>query len=474
VPPHRWLLRAAKQHAKIVLQSLVARAQHSPPAFAPERWQLAPLASGELALRGVSLAALLERWGSPLFVVDLAKIRDNAAMFQHVPAGAARGCEVFYSYKTNPVEGVLRALHAAGVGAEVISPYELWLARRLGVPPERIIYNGPGKSDASIREAVELGIEIINVNHREEIARVAGIARGMRRRARVGIRATSDDGWSAQFGIPIRDGRALAAFAEADADGALEVVGLHAHRGGMIRTEGELRWFVGSMLSFAEEVEGRLGRPLEILNFGGSLGLATVAHLEPRDRKLNQALHRDLPLPAAEGVLEIRRYVEVVLELVNAHYERLQRPRPRVFVEPGRAMTGDAQLLLASVLTTKEVDHARFAVLDAGINIAESVRSEFHQVFSVNRVGSSQALRVHTLVGPICSPGDTLYASIRLPELSPGDVLAVMDAGAYFVPFSTSFSFPRPAIVGVEHGDSFLLRRRETFEDLVRNDEGLP
>jgi diaminopimelate decarboxylase len=471
VPPFHRLLRASKQHAKSLLQTLVAHAQRSPPAFAPERWHLAADSAGRLALRGMSLDALLARWGSPLFVVDLAQLRDNAASFQHVPAGEKDGCEVFYSYKTNPVAGVLRTLHAAGVGAEVISPYELWLARRLGVLPERIIYNGPGKSDASIREAVELGIEIINVNHREEIERVGGIARALGKRVRIGIRVTTDDGWSAQFGTPVRDGRALAAFEEAAANDALDVVGLHAHRGGMIRTEGELRWFVGSMLSFVEQVEGRLGRPLEILNFGGSLGLATVDHLDPRDKKLNQALHRDLPLPAAEGVLEIQRYVEIVLELVSAHYRRLQRQRPRVFVEPGRAMTGDTQLLLASVLTTKEVDGARFAVLDAGINIAESVRSEFHQVFSVNHFGSADARRVHTLVGPICSPGDTLYASIRLPELKPGDTVAVMDAGAYFVPFSTSFSFPRPAIVGVEHGDSRLLRRRETFEDLVRNDE---
>jgi diaminopimelate decarboxylase len=469
VLPPRKLIRASKQHAKSLLRSVLTRSQGAPRAFPPARWHLEPDRTGGLSLRGVSLGGLLERWGSPLFVVDLETLRDNAAGFRAIPSGDERGCEVFYSYKTNPVEGVLRALHADGVGAEVISHYELWLARRLGVPPARIIYNGPGKSDESIREAIELGIEVINLNHREEIRRVATIARALGKRARVGLRIGTDDGWSAQFGTPVSGGRAFAAFEEARADDALEVVGVHAHRGGMIRTPGELTTFVGAVLSFVENVERELGLGLEILNFGGSLGLATVANLDARARKLNQAIHRDMPLPEAEGVLDIRSYVEQLLGLVNAHYRRLERPRPRVFVEPGRAMTASAQLLLASVLTTKALDATKFVVLDAGINIAESVRSEYHQVFCVNRFGAPDE-RVHSLVGPICSPGDTLYAAVRLPELSPGDSVAIMDAGAYFVPFSTSFSFPRPAIVGVDHGDSSVLRRRESFEDLVRYD----
>jgi diaminopimelate decarboxylase len=470
VLPSRRLIRASKQHAKSLLRSLLTRSQGAPSAFPPARWHLAADRTGGLALRGVSLTGLLERWGSPLFVVDLAQLRSNVAAFRAVPAGDERGCEVFYSYKTNPVGGVLRALHADGVGAEVISPYELWLARRLGVPPSRIIYNGPGKSDESIREAIELGIEIINLNHREEIGRVAAIARALGKRARVGLRIGTDDGWSAQFGTPVSEGRAFAAFEQARADDALEVVGVHAHRGGMIRTEAELTTFVGAVLSFVESTERRLGLRLEILNFGGSLGLPTVANLDARARKLNQALHRDMPLPSSEGVLDIPTYVVLLLGLVNAHYRYRNRPRPRVFVEPGRAMTGSAQLLLASVLTTKALDATKFVVLDAGINVAESVRSEYHQVFCVNRCRARDS-RVHTLVGPICSPGDTLYAAVRLPELSAGDSIAIVDAGAYFVPFSTSFSFPRPAIVAVDGGDSRLLRRRETFEDLVRYDE---
>jgi diaminopimelate decarboxylase len=126
-------------------------------------------------------------------------------------------------------------------------------------------------------------------------------------------------------------------------------------------------------------------------------------------------------------------------------------------------------MLVARVLTTKATQGTTFLVLDAGINLAESARSEYHQLFPVNRCSEPRS-DVHTVVGPICSPMDTLYPAVRLPPLAPGDSVVIMDAGAYFVPFSTSFSFPRPAIVSIDGGKPTLIRRRETFEDLELRD----
>jgi diaminopimelate decarboxylase len=467
----RQLYRASKRQAQALLRPLVGGRDPASIAFAPELWNLEHEQGRGLTLHGLRLHELLERFGSPLFVVDSAKLRRNAAAFQSVPAGASRGCEVFYSYKTNPIEAVLRELHGAGVGAEVISPYELWLALRLGVPPERILYNGPGKSDDSIRTAIEANILAINCNHREEVERVAHIARSMGRVARVGIRVNTEDSWTQQFGTPIRGGQALAAFKDARARPELELVTLHAHRGGMIRSEGELLSFVDQVLDFVGVLADANVR-LPMLDFGGSLGLPTVAPLSARDRKLNQFLQRPMPLPDLTGALTIERYVSLLLERVAAAHRKRAEPEPRILLEPGRGMTGNTQFLLASVLTTKEAEALRFAVLDAGINLAESVRNEHHQLFSVNRYGEA-ASHVHSVVGPICSPADTLYAAVRLPELRVGDSLAIMDAGAYFVPFSTSFSYPRPAIVKVDAGGATLIRERESFEDLTRHDRAL-
>jgi diaminopimelate decarboxylase len=171
--------------------------------------------------------------------------------------------------------------------------------------------------------------------------------------------------------------------------------------------------------------------------------------------------------------LTIERYLELVVGQVESQYRRLHKARPRILLEPGRAMTGNTQLLLATVLTTKKSGAGTTcAVLDAGINLAESVKNEYHQLFAVTRHREARS-QVHTLVGPICSPADTLYAALRLPPLTDGDCLAIMDAGAYFVPFSTSFSFPRPAIVVLDGGVATRIRRRETFDDLRSYDSAL-
>ncbi len=156
--------------------------------------------------------------------------------------------------------------------------------------------------------------------------------------------------------------------------------------------------------------------------------------------------------------------------MVEAHADAAGVPMPRVLLEPGRALTGDTQFLLTTVLDVKDEGGLAHAVLDAGINVAEPVPNEYHQLFSAS-APSADATIHYRLAGPICTPADVLYNDWRLPRLEPGHVLAIMDSGAYFVPFSTTFSFPKPAIV-IQDGDVVAeVRRREQFEDIVRLDD---
>jgi diaminopimelate decarboxylase len=457
--------QASKELLKQGLRHLVARAG-SKPGIPPEQWGLR--ADGALSWEGVDLPRLCVSYGSPLHVVSRQRLRDNARRFLTPPNGGAAGCEIFYSYKTNPVPGVLAELHSVGIGAEVISHYELWLALKLGTPPSRIVYNGPAKSEASIRQAIELGIELLNINHREEVAVVARVARELGRRPRVGVRVTLG-GWAAQFGTPVAGGEALAVYEEALGTGCLDVVALHVHRGGMMHSEGEAASYVDEVLAFADELKQRLGVRLEILDLGGSLAPRTVRGLTPRELRLNRTLLRELTAPNPNEAMSIEAYVKQVTNRVSEHYRKRGETVPRVFLEPGRSLTSDAQLLLTTVLGIKKEGEKAYVILDAGINIAESCRSEYHQILSANRHGVAPT-RPYTLVGPICTPGDTLRWAVRLPELSVGDTLAIMDAGAYFVPFATSFSFPRPGIVMLEDGEVQTLRRPETFEDLASYD----
>ncbi|QSQ18785.1 pyridoxal-dependent decarboxylase [Pyxidicoccus parkwayensis] len=458
--------RQVKETLRPVLQRAMAPSRTSIPA---SHWGLEHRPGQGLCLEGVPLKELTARWGSPLHVVHLDALKRNVQRFLAVPPGRAGGAEVYYSYKTNPVPGVLSFMHGLGVGAEVISAYELWLALKLGVAPERIVYNGPAKSEDSVREAISRGIQLLAANHAEELAVFSRIAAEVGRRPRVAVRVSTDSGWSAQFGTPIAGGAALRAFQQARASGHLDVVGLHAHRGATLRTEGELTGFVESVLAFTDTLHQELGQDLEVLDLGGSLCTPTTEHIAERDWRLNLTFFRDVPAPDPAASLSIDRYLALVVEMVESHYARRGRKRPRIFLEPGRAMTGDTQLLLARVHALKQGEDRTWAVLDAGVNHAECVRNEYHQLFHVERP-DAEASRVYTLVGPICTPGDTLYHAKRLPELSVGDTLAIMDAGAYFVPFATSFSFPQPAIIALDGGKERLLRRAETFDDLVTFD----
>lgn len=464
----RRLIARAKGRAKLAIRPLVQRYRIRPAVLNPQRWGLVEGPGQGLLLQGLALDDLADKWGSPLHLVDALALRSNASRFL-APHGTPSGCEVFYSYKTNPVPAVLRMLHAQGIGAEVISHYELWLAQQLGVPPSKIVFNGPGKSTASIREAISIDVQIININHAEEIARVANVARALGRRPRVGLRVTTGDGWAGQFGTPIQGGAALKAFADAESTGVLEVVGLHAHLGGMIRSREALLGAVAGVLDFVGQLEKQQGRSLEILNFGGSLATPTVAGLSELDRRLNRTFHRDLPEPLAEESLAIEDYVTSLFSAVREWYARRSKVPPRIFVEPGRSLTGNTQMLVATVLSTKQVADAHYLILDAGINIAESVRNEYHKIFPT-RGWRDSATDTYTLVGPICSPADTLLYAWRSRKMREGDRLVIMDAGAYFVPFSTSFAYPQPAIVMLDGGQDTLIRQAERFEDLVSFD----
>ncbi|HLF78296.1 MAG TPA: pyridoxal-dependent decarboxylase [Dehalococcoidia bacterium] len=445
--------------------------------YAPKRmdlpmslWNLSRDASGVLCLHGVDLRSLLERYGSPLHVVDAAKLDANVAAFLQTPAGSERGCEVYYSYKTNPIPGVLRRMHAQGIGAEVISAYELWLALKLGVAPEDIVYNGPAKSEASLVQAIEQQIGLLNFNSRDEIAPFAALARRLGKRPRVGVRVAVPGGWAGQFGESLYDGAAKRAFEEALNHPELEVIALHAHLGSEIASAWQLEGFVRSVLAFSDELHQELGIELEVLNFGGSLACPTTVHLSQRELRLNSAFQADLLPRPPESVLSVRDYIAKVISLVEGHYYAAGRKRPRIFLEPGRAMTSNTQTLLCRTMITKSDGEMSYAILDAGINVAEPLRSEYHQLFPIGPAASDRS-QTYRLAGPICTPADVLYHAWILPELRPGDGLAIMDSGAYFVPFATSFSFPQPAVLMLDQGRETLLRRGESFTDMIALDE---
>lgn len=424
--------------------------------------------AGRMTVQGVPLETLARDYGSPLHVVDRQRLVQNAEAFLAPFRAQYPRVSLASSYKTNPLPGVLEVLHSIGTYAEVISPFEFWLARRLGMPGERILYNGPGKTPESLREAVQAGVRLINVDGLHELPVISRAAQESGLRQRVGLRVVTSVGWSGQFGFSLADGSAWNAFREMQTQGALDPVGLHLHLGTGIKDLATYRTAVEQVFDFGRRLRAELGIAIDCYDLGGGFGVPTVRSRSTWDDRLVQhgyaaplALPADCPAPSD--------YAAALLPVLERHRVPGETP-PEIIFEPGRAVTSSAQILLLSVLSTKTTADGRTAaILDGGKNLTLPLEWETHQIFPVGRMREA-AETACDLYGPLCHPGDVVARAKPLPRLQSGDVLAVMDAGAYFIPNQLNFSQPRPAVVMLEDGHVRSIRARERFEDIVRLD----
>jgi diaminopimelate decarboxylase len=195
----------------------------------------------------------------------------------------------------------------------------------------------------------------------------------------------------------------------------------------------------------------------------------TVRSYSERELHLSQRYFIEPSAPDPAATLSPEQYATQVTSTIADFFADRKKAVPKIVIEPGRSLTGNTQLLLCSVFTTKASDNFTYAVLDAGISIADVMKGEFHQMFPlITTHGPKQTYR---LVGPICHTGDTICNAWSFPKLNEGDGIAIMDSGAYFIPDSRSFSFPRPGIIGLHaDGSEVLLRHHESFEHLVSLD----
>jgi diaminopimelate decarboxylase len=433
----------------------------------PSLWGCDIDAQGVLAIQGLSATELVRRFGSPLHVVNLPWLRKTHDEFLGAFTAHHPQTRLGTSYKTNPLPAVLKALHDCGTYAEVISEFELWLAGKLGLPGERIIVNGPGKHRAMIARAVDMGVKVINIDGLGEIEQIAAEAQRTGRTQPVGVRVVTSVGWSSQFGLAIANGDALAAFERIKQHAQLAPIGVHLHIGTGLKSVGLYLQAIREVLTFARVLRERHGIELSLYDFGGGYGVATVRGTDLWDDRMvglgypaREALPEDCPRPADYGAR--------VAGLLN---ELLPKPAGvEMVLEPGRAITSGAQTLLLSVIAVKEGGGVRKLILDGGKNITLPLGWETHKMFPANRLRQPFDTRTD-LYGPLCHPGDIVARHLQLPALAVGDVLAIMDAGAYFIPNQMNFSNPRPAVVSVESGKAQLVRQRESFEDVVRLDE---
>lgn len=470
------MLSAARRFAKQrIIDSMHARNERERArlqqthGIAPSAWGATIGESGNLVIDGVDVAQLAADYGTPLHVVSHSRLLADYERFEASFKRLYPNIGIGYSYKTNPLPGVIKVLHAAGALAEVISHFELWLALELGVPAERIIFNGPGKTRDAIGLAVNRGIGMINVDGMSEIDEIAQAARSAQRKQNVGVRVITSVGWSAQFGLTIASGQAMEAFRRIKQQEHLVPAGLHFHLGTGIRDVAIYLQAVREMLEFAKAVRAELGIEITQLDLGGGFGVPTVRSFTEWDTRL--VLNGRPPGPIDIGAAaRPEDYAREIVDLLRKYYPADAGSSPTVIFEPGRAITSSAQCLVLRVLALKEGhDGVRSVILDGGKNIAMPLGYESHELLAVTGAADTRAAR-YNFYGPLCHPGDLHFQSKTFRTLKAGDLVAIMDAGAYFIPNQMNFSYPRPAAVMVENGQSSLLRQRESFDDVVRLD----
>jgi diaminopimelate decarboxylase len=406
-------------------------------------------------LAGVSAADLAEEFGTPFFVYDLDLIQRRVAALQDV---LPFGFRVAFAVKANPALAVVAHLRRCGVGADVASGGELEAVLRAGFEPAAITMTGPGKRDTELSAAVSAGVGIITVESFGELKRLETIAEAAGVRQRILLRlAVSEDarletvrligGVEGKFGMP------LAALTEAAHAAAasphLELLGLHAFGASNLRDADLLADHVAELVEIARRVAGEVGLPLGLVDAGGGLGI---------------------PYADGEHPLDLDRLGRRLAEM-RARWDRDAALRElEVILEPGRFLVGPAGAYVARVVDVKGPDSAPVAILDGGINHIVRpalVRSE-HRL-AVLATDAVRALVPTTVAGPLCTGLDVFATGAMLPRPRVGDLVALLDVGAYGFTESMPFflSHPTAAEVAVKGGTAKLIRGRITPAELL-------
>ncbi|MGI0077630.1 MAG: diaminopimelate decarboxylase family protein, partial [Nitrosopumilaceae archaeon] len=342
-------------------------------------WNVHYNVHGELQIDNVSVAAIVEQHGysNPIHIVSHAKLKKNydtfyGAFAQQFPV------EIAYSYKTNPVPGVLNELHKLGAVAEVISHFELNLALNvLKVDPKNVIFNGPGKTVKSIEQAVSYGIRIINANSLKELHQINTIAGAAHKIQSVGLRLVTGVGWAGQFGFNADDSLEMSdLFRKLITFKNVRLHGLHLHLGTGIKDINMYMKAIEKVVSVAS-MFSNWGCDIKYLDFGGGFGVPGVRFMNDMDANM---LQNGYPvIPYTEPVPSFKDYAEGIKSIFSSSpYSTM--PIPKIIFEPGRAITSSAQILVLS----KIGEHGKKLILNGGKNISIPLDYEYHHILPVN------------------------------------------------------------------------------------------
>jgi diaminopimelate decarboxylase len=421
-------------------------------------------ADGAMHIGGVSLQQLVREYGTPLYVYDEVTLRNRAGEIRDVFASAYPNSRVVYAGKAGMSPALVSILSDEGIGLDVVSGGEIFAGLKAGMDPRRMIFHGNNKSRSELEEALHAGVGLIAADSQHELDLLEDVATRLEKHPEVVLRLNPGvdphthhkmrtGATDSKFGFPIWDGQAAAAAARVATSPALQLAGYHAHVGSQIFDPNLVVQTLTAMMEFASEVLNRHGVAPRVIIPGGGFGVAD---------------------DASGADVSIAQWAAAAAQTLQEHAADGGYDLPELIVEPGRAIVGPAGVAIYEVGARKDIPNARtYVSVDGGMsdNIRPSLYGARYSADLVNRDGSGGPTEVVTIAGKYCESGDVLIDGISLPVLAAGDLLALPMAGAYCLAMSSNYNLaPRPAVVLVHGGRSRLIRRRESYADMLQYD----
>ncbi|WP_169081862.1 diaminopimelate decarboxylase [Paenibacillus sp. PL91] len=418
---------------------------------------------GHLEIGGCDVADLAAQFGTPLYIVDEALVRQRAS--EYVEAFKASGLrfQVAYASKAFSVMAMCAIAEQEGLSLDVVSDGELYTAMQAGFPPERIHFHGNNKTPEEINMALDAGIGCFVVDNFMELELLNALAGDKGKKVNILLRITpgveahthdyiSTGQQDSKFGFDLGNGAAKQAIQEALALTNLVILGVHSHIGSQIFEVEGFRMAVDKVADFAVAIRNELGLTFKVINLGGGFGIRYV--------------EGDTPLPISE-------YVAAITGAIITNFTKAEFPLPEIWVEPGRSMVGDAGTTLYTVGTSKNIPGVRkYIAVDGGMtdNPRPALYQSKYEAVLANRANDPTEETV-SIAGKCCESGDMLIWDLELPKAENGDLLAVFCTGAYNYAMASNYNrIRRPAVVFVKDGQADLAVKRESLDNIVCND----
>ena len=420
--------------------------------------------SGALLFAGQSVNALADRYGTPLYLMDEERIRQNCRMYREAfRESFGPDALPLYAGKAASFRRMIRIAAEEGLGLDTVSPGEIATALSAGFPTEKIYYHGDGKTDADIRFALEKGVGCFVVDNGDELIALNESAGALGRKQKVLLRITpgidphtyeavNTGAVDVKFGVPVETGQAMEFVRAALTMENIELAGLHCHVGSMVFDEDVFLRTIDLMVGFMAEIKSELGLCVRELNLGGGYGV----------RYTDSDPTADIPGRIAEVAAHLKR------RLAGAGLDA-----PRFLMEPGRSIVADAGMTVYTVCSVKRIPgYKSYVITDGGMtdNPRYCLYGSRYTVLHAEKRGGLRA--IFDLAGRCCESGDILQPAVSLPaNTGRGDRIAVCTTGAYNYSMASNYNrFPRPPVVMLRGGESYPAVRRETVEDVCALD----